>query len=625
MKRIWIYLRKYKLECILAPLFKMLEALFDLFVPTVIKLIIDDAIPSADKGLVVKSGLLLLGLAVVGLACSFTAQFFSAKAAVGCSTAMRHSLFEHIQSLSFTELDKLGSSTLITRMTSDINQIQNGVNLTLRLLLRSPFIVFGAMVMAVVIDTKAGLIFAVTIVILSIIVFGIMFVTRPMYKKAQGSLDGISTITRENLTGVRVIRAFNKQESEVKAFNDANNRLNKLQRKVGGISGLMNPLTYVVVSAATIGLMYYGVLRINEGSLTRGQVAQLYSYMAMILVELVKLANVIINITKALACANRVDAVFMTKYSMADGTLDVKGSMTNGTPDANGSMTNATLNVIGSMTNATLNVTGSMTDATPDVNGSFAPAAAQAVKSNAVPAVEFKNVSFTYSGSSDDSLTDVSFRAYPGQTIGIIGGTGSGKTSLANLIPRFYDATSGEVLIFGKNIKEYRLASLKSSVVTVLQKAQLFKGTVRDNMKWGNPDAGDDEIIEALKLSQSYEFIKEKEGFLDFEIEQNGRNLSGGQRQRLTIARALVGKPDVLILDDSASALDYATDAALRRALSGLSPKPTVFIISQRASTLAAADLILVMDDGMIAGAGKQDELMETCDIYREIYNSQNS
>lgn len=603
MKRIWIYLRKYKLECILAPLFKMLEALFDLFVPTVIKLIIDDAIPSADKGLVVKSGLLLLGLAVVGLACSFTAQFFSAKAAVGCSTAMRHSLFEHIQSLSFTELDKLGSSTLITRMTSDINQIQNGVNLTLRLLLRSPFIVFGAMVMAVVIDTKAGLIFALTIVILSIIVFGIMFVTRPMYKKAQGSLDGISTITRENLTGVRVIRAFNKQESEVKAFNDANNRLNKLQRKVGGISGLMNPLTYVVVSAATIGLMYYGVLRINEGSLTRGQVAQLYSYMAMILVELVKLANVIINITKALACANRVDAVFMTKCSMADGTLDVKGSMTN----------------------ATLNVIGSMTDATPDVNGSFAPAAAQAVKSNAVPAVEFKNVSFTYSGSSDDSLTDVSFRAYPGQTIGIIGGTGSGKTSLANLIPRFYDATSGEVLIFGKNIKEYRLASLKSSVVTVLQKAQLFKGTVRDNMKWGNPDAGDEEIIKALKLSQSYEFIKEKEGFLDFEIEQNGRNLSGGQRQRLTIARALVGKPDVLILDDSASALDYATDAALRRALSGLSPKPTVFIISQRASTLAAADLILVMDDGMIAGAGKHDELMETCDIYREIYNSQNS
>ena len=580
MKRILLYLKNYRKECILAPLFKMLEALFDLFVPTVIKLIIDDAIPSGDKGLVVKSGLLLLALAVVGLACSFTAQFFSAKAAVGCSTAMRHSLFEHIQSLSFTELDKLGSSTLITRMTSDINQIQNGVNLTLRLLLRSPFIVFGAMIMAFVIDTRSGLIFAVTIVVLSIIVFGIMFSTRPMYKKAQGSLDGISTITRENLTGVRVIRAFNKQEAEVKAFNEANDNLNRLQRKVGSISGLMNPLTYVVISGATIVLMYAGVVRINSGSLTRGQVAQLYSYMAMILVELIKMANVIINITKALACANRVDAVFKTECSMKDGTLDI-------TP---------------------AEVSAS------DVHGA-----------DSVPAVEFRNVSFTYSGSSDDSLTDISFKAYPGQTIGIIGGTGSGKTSLVNLIPRFYDATTGEVMISGKNVKEYKLSSLKSSVTTVLQKAQLFKGTVRENIKWGNPDATDEEIIEALKISQSYEFISQKEGFLDFVIEQNGRNLSGGQRQRLTIARAVVGRPQILILDDSASALDFATDAALRKALSSLPYKPVIFIVSQRASTLTGADQILVLDDGVVAGSGRHDELMQSCEIYREIYNSQNS
>ena len=568
MKRIWIYLRFYKKECVLAPLFKMLEAIFELFVPLVIASIIDTGIPSGDNGLIIRSGLLLLGLAVIGLTCSFTAQYFSARAAVGCSSRMRHSLFEHIQSLSFTELDRLGSSTLITRMTSDVNQIQNGVNLVLRLFLRSPFIVFGAMIMAFTIDVKAALIFVAAIPVLAVIVFGVMLVTRPMYKKVQGSLDDITTITRENLTGVRVIRAFNKQEDEVSNFKKSNEKLNLLQRRVGSISGLMNPLTYVVINIAVIILIYTGAVRVNSGTLTQGQVVALYNYMSQILVELIKLANLIVNITKALACANRVDSVFAVQCSMTDGT---------------------------------------------------------AVPECGAGSVEFKNVSFSYAGSGEDSLNNISLKAEAGQTIGIIGGTGSGKTTLVNLIPRFYDTSSGEVLINGRNVREYSLDALRKNVSTVLQNARLFKGTVRDNIRWGKPDATDDEIIEALKASQAYGFISQKEGFLDFMIEQNGRNLSGGQRQRMTIARALVGQPGVLILDDSSSALDFATDAALRHAVSTLPSHPTLFIVSQRAASLMNADRIIVLDDGRAVGMGTHDELMKSCDTYREIYNSQNS
>lgn len=572
MKRIWKYLKYYKKECVLAPLFKMLEAIFELFVPLVVAAIIDTGIPGGDKGFVLKMGLILLALAIIGLACSFTAQYFSAKAAVGCATGMRHSLFKHIQSLSFSELDNLGTSTLITRMTSDINQIQNGVNLVLRLFLRSPFIVFGAMIMAFTIDVKAALIFVAAIPVLAIIVFGIMLITRPMYRKVQGSLDGITTITRENLTGVRVIRAFNKQPSEIENFKAANKKLNWLQRRVGGISGLMNPLTYIVVNTAIILLIYTGAVRVNSGTLSQGQVVALYNYMSQILVELIKLANLIVSITKALACANRVDKIFKTKSSMKNGETEYFSQISN----------------------------------------------------TAEPIVEFKDVSFAYSGDSGNTLSDISFKAYAGQTIGVIGGTGSGKTALVNLISRFYDASKGEVLVNGKNVRDYSVNSLRRQATTVLQNAQLFKGTVRDNIKWGNPNATDEDIIEALKTAQAYEFIKEKEGFLDFKIEQNGRNLSGGQRQRMTIARAVVGKPDILILDDSASALDFATDAALRQALASLNPKPTLFIVSQRASTLTNADLIIVLDDGNAVGIGKHSELLENCEVYKEIYNSQN-
>ena len=567
MKMILKYLEKLKKECVLAPLFKMLEALFELFVPLVVASIIDRGIANQDTGYIVKSCLMLLALAIIGLTCSITAQYFSAKAAVGCATGIRHALFKHIQS--FTELDELGTSTLMTRMTSDINQVQNGVNLVLRLFLRSPFIVFGAMIMAFTIDVKAALIFAAAIPVLAIIVFGIMVGTRPLYKKVQAGLDTILGITRENLTGVRVIRAFNKQEDELKHFKDKNEELNHLQKFVGKISGLMNPLTYVVVNVSIIALIWVGGVRVNQGALTQGQVVALYNYMSQILVELIKLANLVINITKALACAGRIQSIFDVKPSMQDGTGHVKETKDD------------------------------------------------------VPVVEFKNVSLTYSGAGDTSIADTSFKAYRGQTIGVIGGTGSGKSSLVGLIPRFYDATEGEVLIDGVNVKDISIEELRDKVGIVMQKAVLFKGSIRKNMQMAKQDATDSEIDEALAIAQAKEFVDKKDGRLDYMIEQGGKNLSGGQRQRLTIARAVVKKPDVLILDDSASALDFATDAALRKSIRTMPNNPTVFIVSQRSASLMHADKIIVLDDGKVAGIGTHSELLKNCEVYREIYNSQ--
>ena len=563
------FLKDYKKECVLAPLFKMLEAIFELFVPLVVSSVIDKGIVNADKGYIMQMCFMLILLAIIGLVCAITAQYFSAKAAVGAATGMRHSLFAHIQTFSFTEMDTLGTSTLVTRMTSDINQVQNGINMVLRLFLRSPFIVFGAMIMAFTIDVKAALVFVAAIPVLALIVFGIMLATRPMYKNVQSGLDKILGITRENLTGVRVIRAFNKEQDEVKRFKNDNESLNRLQKYVGKISGLMNPLTYVVVNVSIIALIWIGGVRVNAGALTQGQVVALYNYMSQILVELIKLANLIITITKALACAGRIESVFDVTSGMADGSVK------------------------------------------------------EAVAKEEQPGVEFKNVSLTYSGSGASSVEGINFKAMKGQTIGVIGGTGSGKSSLVNLIPRLYDATQGEVLVDGVNVKDYDIEALRNKVGIVMQKAVLFKGTIRENMWMGKKGATDEQIDEALEISQSKEFVDSKQGRLDYVIEQGGKNLSGGQRQRLTIARAIVRKPDVLILDDSASALDFATDAALRKAIRGMNNSPTVFIVSQRAASLMYADLIIVLDDGQVAGMGTHDELLANCEVYKEIYESQ--
>ena len=569
MKMIMRFLKDYKKECVLAPLFKMLEAIFELFVPLVVSSVIDKGIVNADKGYIMQMCFMLILLAIIGLVCAITAQYFSAKAAVGAATGMRHSLFAHIQTFSFTEMDTLGTSTLVTRMTSDINQVQNGINMVLRLFLRSPFIVFGAMIMAFTIDVKAALVFVAAIPVLALIVFGIMLATRPMYKNVQSGLDKILGITRENLTGVRVIRAFNKEQDEVKRFKNDNESLNRLQKYVGKISGLMNPLTYVVVNVSIIALIWIGGVRVNAGALTQGQVVALYNYMSQILVELIKLANLIITITKALACAGRIESVFDVTSGMADGSVK------------------------------------------------------EAVAKEEQPGVEFKNVSLTYSGSGASSVEGINFKAMKGQTIGVIGGTGSGKSSLVNLIPRLYDATQGEVLVDGVNVKDYDIETLRNKVGIVMQKAVLFKGTIRENMWMGKKGATDEQIDEALEISQSKEFVDSKQGRLDYVIEQGGKNLSGGQRQRLTIARAIVRKPDVLILDDSASALDFATDAALRKAIRGMNNSPTVFIVSQRAASLMYADLIIVLDDGQVAGMGTHDELLANCEVYKEIYESQ--
>ncbi len=556
----------------LAPLFKMLEACFELFVPLVMAAIIDNGIDKADVQYVLRMGLVLVALGIIGLVCSITAQFFAAKAAVGFSTQLKHSLFKHIQSLSFTEMDTLGTSTMITRMTSDVNQVQNGVNMVLRLFLRSPFIVFGAMIMAFTIDVKAALIFVVTIPLLSVVVFGIMMITMPLYKKVQAGLDKVLGKTRENLTGVRVIRAFHKEEQEIEEFEESNQALTHMQLFVGKISALTNPVTFIIVNVATIALIYTGAVRVDNGFITQGEVVALVNYMSQILVELVKLANLIITITKALACANRIESVFEMNSSM-------------------------------------------------EWNGEQSDYEGRAQDSEY--AVEFEHVSLTYKGAGDESLTDIDFRAKKGETIGIIGGTGSGKSSLVHLIPRFYDATKGCVRIDGRNVKEYGMEELREKIGIVMQKAVLFQGSIRDNLRWGNGNATTEEMNRALEISQAKEFVDSKPGGLDAQIAQGGKNLSGGQRQRLTIARAVVRQPEILILDDSASALDYATDARLRKAIREMDGKTTVFIVSQRTSSIQHADQIIVLEDGHVVGIGTHESLLKNCDVYKEIHYSQ--
>ena len=571
MNKMLNYLNGYKRECVLAPLFKMLEASFDLFVPLVMADIVNVGIAAHDfHYILMRCGILLL-LAIIGLACSLTAQYFSAKASVGYSTALRHALFAHIQTLSFTEMDTLGTSTLITRMTSDLNQVQSGLNLFLRLFLRSPFVVFGAMIMAFTVNVRAALIFVVAIPLLSVVVFGVMVVTRPLYKTVQTRLDRVLGLTRENLTGARVVRAFDKEQAEVNRFEDANALLTKMQLHVGHISALMNPLTYVIINLAIVALLYVGSVQIHVGDMASGDVIALVNYMNQILVELVKLANLIVQVSKALACAGRVQAVLDTKPGM-QFPQEVPGE-------------------------------------------------APAEKQN--DAVRFDHVGLTYAGAGAPSLTDISFTAEKGQTIGVIGGTGSGKSSLVSLIPRFYDATEGSVEIFGHPVQNYPREELRGKVSVVMQKAQLFGGTIRSNLLWGNKNATDADLWAALETAQAAEFVKAKPLGLDEPVEQGGRNLSGGQKQRLTIARALVGKPEILILDDSASALDYATDAALRKALAALPGSLTVFIVSQRAASLQYADQILVLDDGHLVGIGTHDQLRQTCPVYEEIYESQ--
>lgn len=570
MKKMLIYLKAYRKEACLAPIFKMLEAVFELFVPLVIKGIIDYGIAAEDRAYCLRMGLLLLLLAVIGLAMATTAQWFSARAAAGFAAKIKQVLMEHIQKLSYTELDTIGTSTLITRMTSDVNQVQTGTNLVLRLFMRSPFIVFGSMIMAFTIDFKAAMIFVITIPLLSVVVFGIMLSSIPLYKKVQSQLDRVLGITRENLTGVRVIRAFNKEEEEISHFKTENEQFTRLQTFVGKISALMNPLTFVIVNSAILVLVWTGAWRVEGGILTQGAVVALVNYMSQILVELIKLADLIINITKAVACGNRIQKV-----------LEVEPSMENGSKEC------------------------------------------IEEKNTQENAVDFNHVSLTYSGAGAPSLTDIDLHVNTGQTIGIIGGTGSGKTSVVNLIPRFYDATQGNVLVLGKPVKEQDMESLRSQIAVVPQKAVLFAGTIRENMKWGKEDATDEEIMEALTIAQAAEVVQKKEGGLDAFVEQGGKNLSGGQRQRLTIARALVRKPRILILDDSASALDFATDAALRKAIREMKNAPTVFIVSQRTSSIRFADQILVLDDGKSVGVGTHDELLTTCSVYKEIYDSQ--
>lgn len=574
MRKLLVYLKDYKKESVLGPLFKLLEASFELIVPLVMAAIIDQGVANGDRPYIMKMCMVLIFLAVIGLVCSITAQYFAAKAAVGFSTGLRHALFRHIQTLSFSEMDAVGTSTLITRMTSDINQAQNGVNLVLRLFLRSPFIVFGAMIMAFTIDVKAALIFVVTIPLLSIVVFGIMLVSIPLYKKVQSALDKVLGTTRENLTGSRVIRAFNKETDEIGNFNESNDALTKIQLYVGKISALMNPLTYVIINGAIVVLVWTGAVRVNAGYITQGEVVALVNYMSQILVELVKLANLIININKSIASGNRIQAIF----EMQPSIRDLEQEYPSGTGNNN--------------------------------------------QKDAVE-VEFSHVGLTYTGAGEEALSDINFTVKKGETIGIIGGTGSGKSSVVNLIPRFYEATKGSVRVEGKDVRRFPLEELRGKIGMVLQKAVLFKGTIRENLLWGNENATEDDIMQALEIAQAKEFVDTKEGGLDFEIEQGGKNLSGGQRQRLTIARAIVKKPDILILDDSASALDFATDAKLRMAIRDMKHKATVFIVSQRAASIMYADKIIVLDDGAIVGTGTHEELLKQCEVYQEIYYSQ--
>ncbi len=568
MLKLLRYMKSFKAETVMAPLFKMLEAFFELLVPLIMAKIIDVGIADNDAPYIVRLCLLMAALGLIGLCCSITAQFFAARAATGFVAKVKQALFDHVQSLSYTELDTLGTNRLITSMTSDINQVQNGVNLVLRLFLRSPVVVFGAMIMAFTIDVPSAMTFVVTIPALSAVVFGIMIISIPLYKKVQGGLDKVLGATRENLEGARVIRAFNMEKSEIKEFGEKNTYLTGVQKFVGRISGLMNPVTYIIINLSIVYIIYKGGLRVDSGHITQGQVVALVNYMSQILVELVKLANLIVSVTKSIACGNRIQAVFETETSM-----------------------------------------------------SFPAGAAPEPKSTA--AVEFRGVSMRYKNAGEESLSDISFKIGRGQTVGVIGGTGSGKTSLVNLIPRFYDATDGEVMLYGNDVKSYPAEALREKIAVVPQKAVLFKGTIRSNLLWGNKNASDEDIRSALEAAQAADVVASKSGGLEEAVEQGGRNFSGGQRQRLTIARALVKKPEILILDDSSSALDFATDARLRKAVRALPQKPTVFIVSQRASSIQYADLIIVLDDGKAVGVGTHSQLLESCEVYREIYSSQ--
>ena len=571
MKKLLVYLKSYKKECVLAPLFKLLEASFELIVPLVMATIIDHGIAVSDRPYIFKMGGALVLLALVGLTCSITAQYFAAKAAVGFATKLRYSLFSHIGTLSFTEMDVVGSSTLITRITSDINQVQSGVNMVLRLFLRSPFIVFGAMIMAFTVNVKAALVFVVTIPLLSVVVFSVMLASIPLFKKVQNGLDQVLGHTRENLEGARVIRAFNKEEDEAREFNASNEFLTNMQLVVGRISTLMNPLTYIIINCAIIAVIWVGGKQVYGGIITQGEVVALVNYMSQILVELVKLANLIILINKAIACGNRIEEVLETKSTIVNNPVK----------------------------------------------------SAEDKPYTGDDAVVFSHVSMSYASTSEEALTDIDFTAKKGQTIGIIGGTGSGKSSVVNLIPRFYDVSKGSVSIDGKDVRDYDLTELRDKIGVVMQKAVLFQGTIAENLRWGKPDATDEELWHAIEVAQATDVVEGKEGKLDHMIEQGGRNLSGGQKQRLTIARAVVKDPDILILDDSASALDFATDARLRAALRNLQGNKTIFIVSQRTSSIQFADKILCLDDGQVAGIGTHDELLNNCEVYREIYESQ--
>ena len=592
MKKLLCYLKDYKKESVLGPLFKLLEATLELFVPLVVAAIIDTGIGNQDRGYVAKMCLVLVLLGMIGLAFSITAQYFAAKAAVGFVTRIRHVLFAHIQKLSYAELDTQGTSTLITRMTSDMNQVQNGVNLTLRLLLRSPFVVIGAMVMAFTIDVKAALVFAVGIPALAVVVFGVMLACIPLYRKVQNRLDKVLGLTRENLTGVRVLRAFCKEEEQEAEFRQQNQTLTDTQKFVGRISALLNPLTYVIINVAIIALIWVGAIRVDLGIITQGAVVALYNYMSQILTELIKLANLIINITKSVACGNRIQSVLEVEPSIEDGNLDSADEKAQ--------------------------LTGQF-EAVSTLPQSERGEEKEASAYNVV----FDHAGIRYPQAAQEAVSDINLKVRQGETIGIIGGTGSGKSSLVNLIPRFYDCSSGAVYVDGKNVRDYGLTELRDKIGVVPQKAVLFAGTIRSNMQWGKPDATEEEICAALEVAQAKDVVEKKEKGLDTEVEQGGKNFSGGQRQRLTIARALVKNPEILILDDSSSALDFATDAALRMAIGAMEHKPTLFIVSQRTSSIQYADKIVVLDDGDVVGIGTHEELLTSCEVYREIYDSQ--
>ena len=611
MKRLLSYMKDYRKESILGPLFKMLEASFELLVPLVVASMVDVGIRNRDGGYIMKMGGLLLLLALVGLACSLTAQYFAAKAATGAGTALRNDLYKHIGTLSYAEIDSVGTATLITRMTSDINQVQNGINMTLRLLLRSPFVVFGAMIMAFTVDLRSAMVFVVTIPVLCVVVFGIMLVSMPLYRSVQRQLDKVLLTTRENLMGVRVIRAFNRQESEVGKFEGENDRLVQMQVFVGKISALLNPVTYVIINVAIVAVIWVGGEQVDSGTITQGKVIALVNYMSQILVELIKMANLIILISKATACMNRVDSIFQVETSVKE-----RGSLGGGTHE-NGSLGGGIQENVSHGKGIQENVSHGKEDFCESLP-STGPSAG-----GPVPKVEFRDMDFVYSGAKAPALSGISFKAMPGQTIGVIGGTGSGKTTLVNLIPRFYDADKGQVLVDGVDVRHHTLDGLRSKIGVVPQRPVLFKGTLRDNMKWGKKDASDEEIYDALNMAQAREFVNDKDQGLMLHIDQGGRNLSGGQRQRLTIARALVRRPEILIMDDSASALDFATDARLRKAIRQGTKDMTVFIVSQRATTIKQADLILVLDEGALAGMGTHKELLNSCEVYREICLSQ--